>query len=804
MKKRVKMQLKTILIFTLAIVWSVLCSADSIITNYSNYVPGDAIALTLTTSGTYKSITMTVNDILFGFVQDLVNGLTGSVTFTGHVTCQMIAEAVVIGDLNVQVIGVDIATNTSIVTTRTVKYTVTPGQCGVYFVNPAADPAQLQPATSIPVSISTDIPFVDSYITLNGEVFCDIGPISVSPGRDNRNASGTATIASCIGHVPCFLPPSAHFALVGQQTTESVPVTYPGPSIQLTPTTYCIPTFSLESLSTPDLLDPYSPLSTIEFTFQVNPDDNVASYRNFEIWASNLSFSSSVFVARVTGPLRVHTNAPFTYLITQWAIPCSFNNAGLTTFTLTYTQTLAPGESVLRSQQFQIPIGSSTTCSLELILNFPDSHPLLFNPSDYGWYGEGSSNNTIACSSCSACPPLAYQEVDAFVPGDSLSFFAHNGTISSVGGPRGITANYEYFSGLDNYQSTFSNDFFYYYSTITGRLGYKRIGEVGSVGTPISSPPVALSSITSYSLKGVDYIWGVDSSGLLHCGAQTSVLTQIDTNISAYLVTAGPTGLWVVNNEKELFYTSSIACTGDITFTPIGISDVVLTASSLSGAYIYRNEILYHVNAAQTFTQIPVSMVNGPSSITRISASNQDDSLVAIDASNNVWILRSPLSEWTKTTLNSSNALIYNFDNLYPIVNIVRKELAFAMNHVIYGPRPFFNLPVYLNLTLIIKSSLPDLLLYSESIISSFDSCDNALLTKWTIPGRYRNAGTVTAVLKYDAAYPNGTSRRIYSSTQFVIGPSKGDGFAEPSPIPCHYSRLPSLITPVSPICVGC
>ncbi len=39
---------------------------------------------------------MTINDILFGFVQDLVNGLTGSVTFTGHVTCQMIAEAVVI------------------------------------------------------------------------------------------------------------------------------------------------------------------------------------------------------------------------------------------------------------------------------------------------------------------------------------------------------------------------------------------------------------------------------------------------------------------------------------------------------------------------------------------------------------------------------------------------------------------------------------------------------------------------------------------------------------------------------------
>ncbi len=104
-----------------------------------------------------------------------------------------------------------------------------------------------------------------------------------------------------------------------------------------------------------------------------------------------------------------------------------------------------------------------------------------------------------------------------FCTGNSLSFFAHNGTISSVGGPRGITANYEYFSGLDNHQSTFSNDFFYYYSTATGRLGYKRIGEVGSVGTPISSPPVALSSITSYSLKGVDYIWGVDSSGLLHC-----------------------------------------------------------------------------------------------------------------------------------------------------------------------------------------------------------------------------------------------------------------------------------------------
>ncbi len=44
------------------------------------------------------------------------------------------------------------------------------------------------------------------------------------------------------------------------------------------------------------------------------------------------------------------------YLITQWAIPCSFNNAGLTTFTLTYTQTLAPERvcSVVSSFKFRL------------------------------------------------------------------------------------------------------------------------------------------------------------------------------------------------------------------------------------------------------------------------------------------------------------------------------------------------------------------------------------------------------------------------------------------------------------------
>lgn len=786
--------MKVLFELLLLVFWSVLCAADTVTSNAADYALGEAIAVTLATASTYKIIRISINGVPFAFLQDKYSGFTGSITFNGVVTCQMIAEAVAIGDLNIQVTGVDIITNNSTISNLTVNYNVSSGECGVYFVNPGGDPAQLHAASDIPITISTDTAFRESFITLNGQFFCDIGPVAVS---------GENATAGCSGFVPCFLSSNAQFALVAE-TVENIPIIYPGPLVQLAPNTFCIPNFGSEPQSAPGYLDPYSPMSTIEFTFQVNQNDNVAAYRNFEIWASNISFTSNVFVARVSGPLRIPTDAPFTYLITQWAIPCSFNNAGLTTFTLTYTQILSENESILRTQQFQIPIGSNTTCNLELVLNFPGINPLFHTPpSDFECPAEGNESCPIPCSNCSTCPSLAYQDIEAFIPGNTLNFFLHNGSISSVGGPRGIRANYEYYSSMDNFQYALSQNFFYYSNVTvpTGWLGYKPIGHVGPALVSIPGPPVSLRSISAFSSEGIDYLWGADSSGLLYCGTHESMRVASYTGAPVLLVAAGPAGLWLIDSSTGLFYAPSVICSDDLTFKFTGVSAVTLLTSSLSGAYIKSAGILYHLTAP-SFIPIEVTMTKGPPSIAAISASNQDDSLAAIDQSNNAWILNSPTGLWTRTTLNNYNVINYNIDNLYCAARTTDKKQ--NVNHVVYGTLPFFNLPVYVDLSIIIKSILPDLDLHSATITPTFDACDNALFTSWTIPSSYKNAGSATAILSYTAAYPNGTSQHISSLVHFVIGPSTGN-LLEPKDI-CPVSgssKLSVISAPKYPVCAG-
>ena len=263
----------------------------------------------------------------------------------------------------------------------------------------------------------------DAYVTLNGQFFCTLGPID-----------GGST-ASCTGFVPCFLPSCATFAIMGR-VSGSAYVQYSGPAVQLTPNATCNPTFSSANsccFANNTKYDfncpaPYSPLSQVSFDFTVSTNDNIATYSNFEIYATNPLFPSPVFVAKVKGPLCVVSDPPSTFVIANWVIPCEFNNAGLTTFTLTFTQTISGSEKILQSQTITITIGENTQCDLSLVLNCPGNCPLPYNLSDCGCLSQGTGSSLAPCGNCPACPSLACTSTEAFVPGNSLNFYIHNGS----------------------------------------------------------------------------------------------------------------------------------------------------------------------------------------------------------------------------------------------------------------------------------------------------------------------------------------------------------------------------------------
>ena len=651
--------------FLVALLVLALCSgayaADSLITNAANYTPGAPISITLITANVYSNITIKVNGSIFASVTDTLNGFTGSVTFNGQVTCFLAISGLTPNTLVIESDGTIIHTATVNTTTITRGVTIPSGQCGVYFANPPTDPAQITAGTSTPVTIVTNVAFNEAYITLNGQFFCNIGPVTISQ-------PGQSVVAGCTGFVPCFLPSCAKFAIVGRANGGPL-VTYPGPVVQLISNPVCIPVFSSEPESSPGCPNPYSPLTVIKFTFKINPQDNIAEYSNFEIWASSSvsGIPPKIFIAHIHGPL-CELVGPSTYFLAKWVIPCSLNGAGPLTFTLSYTKTLDGNEKLLQFQQSPpVTIGSNIHCNLTLVLDFPGNCPLPYDPVDCGCLAEGNGSSLVPCGNCPACPRLGIRSKDPIIPGSKLSFFAHNGSISSsLTNQTGVAANFTYYTNVDRYGYPFSPNFFYFSDVTapTGTVGYKPYNVVGDATIPIPvTPAVVLNSITAFPVAGTEYIWGIlGGTAKLFCGTQTSIaqasITGIPPGNLLGAVSTGPTGIWVTDLLNNLYFSATNSCAATIPFTPVGISPVVLIASSQTGVYYFNGVHIFHTIPPQA-PSVPVP-VGGPATVKFLAASNIDNSLLVVDNANSIWILSGPSGTWTLTSLVYPFALDYD------------------------------------------------------------------------------------------------------------------------------------------------
>ena len=789
-----------LLLFTL---WSVAYAADTLVTNAASYAPGDPITITLTTSNVYSSIVISVNGSIFASLTDTSNGFTGSITFTGKITCFLVISGLIPNTLVIKSDGTIIHTPTVISTTINRASTLAPGQCGVYFVNPPTDPAQIQAGTSTPVTIETNVPFNESYITLNGKFFCNIGQVIIgSPGQ--------SVTAGCSGYVPCFLPFCAKFAIVGRVTGGSL-ITYPGPVVQLTPNPACNATFITEPETAPGCPNPYSPLTVVTFKIKINPNDNPAEYRDFEIWASSSvpGIPSEIFIARTSGPL-CELDGPTTYLIAKWVIPCSLNNAGVLVFILSYSKTLDGSEKLLQFlQSAPITIGSNIQCNLSLVLNFPGNCPLPYDPVDCGCLAEGNGTSLVPCGDCPACPRLGIRSKDPIIPGSTLNFYVHNGSIpSSPTNQSGIVANFTYYSNIDLYGYAFSPNFFYFSDVTTpnGAVGYKPYNVVGNATTPIPvTPPVQLNSITAFPTVSTEYIWGISSGTFqLFCGTQASIAQANVTGLTplgaSSIVASGPTGIWVTDSIGRLYYSATVQCAPSVSFIPAGATNVLHMASSKTGVYYTTAVFTFHL-VPPPAPPLPVPG-GGPTSVKSLSASNIDDSLVVVDNSNSIWILSGPTGTWTHTNLVYPFAVDYDINDLFVLLPFSGTS---NVNHIQFGLLPFYNvIPTYLDLSLVITSNLPPLTLSSLPVAPVFDSCNNSLLAQWTIPASFQGAGAATATLNYNAFFPNGTVQNLTSKATFFIGPSPINPLLPRQfcPPPCHPFKC--FPPPKNPGCSNC
>ena len=760
--------------FLAAICWSAVAAADTLTTNLTTYSTGDAITIVFTTTSLYETVAIDVNGIIVKTLTDTVNLITGTITYTGFVTCPM-GPSGAVTSLAINATTTLPSGSPAITATTAVGYTYVAANCLAYFTTPSSNPATIPAAQQYLASIATTtVTFTDAYITLNGQFFCSLGAVLAND------------TASCAGFVPCFLPCSAQFAIVGKEFGAAY-VTYPGPTVQLTPNASCNPLFSSEPGTGDSCPAPYTPLTTITFDFTISANDNIATYSNFEIYATNPLLATPVFVAKVPGPLCVISEAPSTFIITKWLIPCEFNNLGATTFTLTYTQTLSGTEKILASQTLSFTIGENIDCNLTLVVNTLGDCPLPYTPSDCQCLASSSGKgcSVVPCGNCPSCPSLSIAPNSTFEPGDVLNFYVHNGAIGLTGGDSStsIISDTQYFTNTATaYTAGVSAINFYANIFGVGIFGYKPVGTLGNTLTAIPVGIANLRGISAWTNAGTDVIWAIDSvTTSLYCGSTAGMASVALTPMPAASlynpVAVGPLGVWMIDaTTHTLHWKASQSCSDPTNFLP-----VVLSPSSLKNVTSGLNEVWITNGTTIWYLTSPAGSpvgapAGGPTANFGIYGSNIDDSLIALATTpvGAIWYLPSPTGTWTNLT---TTPFYYEAANYGNNIFFVQEALSgsFPTHEMLLSTWKYFPVATYADLSLVITSTLPPLTLYDSTTPPTFNSCNNDLIVSWTIPSNYKSIGPVTATLTYNVLYPTMLVAQLTSSATFTIGPTPVD-----------------------------
>lgn len=228
-----------------------------------------------------------------------------------------------------------------------------------------------------------------------------------------------------------------------------------------------------------------------------------------------------------------------------------------------------------------------------------------------------------------------------------------------------------YYSNTVQYNFAVSaNNFYVATLQSTNSLQYKAIGNGGNSLTPITVAPLGaiMIVVSAYTQVLNDVIWSTDLFGRLYCGSISSGMAPAISPANPFRaissVSVGPSGVWAIDFFGILYNKSSTACnSGGPAWVNTGISPVNYIASGSTGVYYNTMAGIFHKTSALAS---PVAVTSGgPTGILAMSASNVDDTLIVVDQTNNVWLLDSPLGNWSNLAVSYINAASYSISSFY-------------------------------------------------------------------------------------------------------------------------------------------
>lgn len=200
---------------------------------------------------------------------------------------------------------------------------------------------------------------------------------------------------------------------------------------------------------------------------------------------------------------------------------------------------------------------------------------------------------------------------------------------------------------------------------------YKPIDDESNGLSPIATNPsgVSMIDIAAHSINSntSDIIWSIDLTGRLYCG---TIALGLSLNAvphypysHASFVSVGPSGVWIVDSFGILYNNSNNLCNSGNPWVNTGIYPVDFVASCASGAYYHTLTGIFHLTSALS-SPVAVSS-GGPTSVSYMSASNSDDTLVVVDTSDNVWVLDIPSGDWSDLGVTYNIGISFDINGFY-------------------------------------------------------------------------------------------------------------------------------------------